>query len=85
MDHAVAVEAAPHAVVAPCMLAAVTFLLTGRGHITLPLRRPRERLRRFAGHQLHASAEGIDEELAMNAIARLFAEGFGEVEPESSV
>jgi phosphotransferase system HPr (HPr) family protein len=32
------------------------------------------------GTRLQASAEGIDEEAAMNAIARLFAESFGEVE-----
>jgi phosphotransferase system HPr (HPr) family protein len=37
------------------------------------------------GTELHASAEGIDEEAAMNAIARLFADGFGEAEPESSI
>lgn len=36
------------------------------------------------GIELHASAEGIDEEAAMNAIAQLFAEGFGEMAPESS-
>jgi phosphocarrier protein HPr len=32
------------------------------------------------GTRLQASAEGIDEEAAMNAVARLFAESFGEVE-----
>ena len=37
------------------------------------------------GTELHASAEGIDEEAAMNAIDQLFAEGFGEVEAESSI
>jgi phosphocarrier protein HPr len=37
------------------------------------------------GTELLASAEGIDEEAAMNAIDRLFAEGFGEREPESSI
>ena len=37
------------------------------------------------GVELHASAEGSDEEAAMNAIAQLFAEGFGEMAPESSI
>jgi phosphotransferase system HPr (HPr) family protein len=37
------------------------------------------------GTELLASAEGVDEEAAMNAIDQLFAEGFGEVEPESSI
>jgi phosphocarrier protein HPr len=37
------------------------------------------------GTELLATAEGIDEEAAMNAIDQLFAEGFGEVEPESSI
>lgn len=37
------------------------------------------------GTELQASAEGIDEEAAMNAIDQLFAEGFGELEPESSI
>lgn len=37
------------------------------------------------GTELYASAEGIDEEAAMNAIARLFADGFGEAEAESSI
>ena len=37
------------------------------------------------GIELHATAEGIDEEAAMNAIAQLFAEGFGEMAPESSI
>ncbi|MFN2516494.1 MAG: HPr family phosphocarrier protein [Pyrinomonadaceae bacterium] len=32
------------------------------------------------GTQLQASAEGIDEDAAMNAVAKLFAEGFGEIE-----
>ena len=32
------------------------------------------------GTRLQACVEGIDEEAAMNAIARLFAESFGEVE-----
>lgn len=36
------------------------------------------------GTELQASAEGIDEEAAMNAIAELFAEGFGEIELGSS-
>jgi phosphocarrier protein HPr len=36
------------------------------------------------GTELQASAEGIDEEEAMNAIAQLFAEGFGEIELGSS-
>lgn len=36
------------------------------------------------GTQLRASAEGIDEDAAMNAVASLFAEGFGEIELESS-
>ena len=38
-----------------------------------------------SGTELLASAEGIDEEAAMNAIDQLFAEGFGEMEPESSI
>jgi len=37
------------------------------------------------GTELHASAEGIDEEAAINALDQLFAEGFGEVEAESSI
>jgi phosphotransferase system HPr (HPr) family protein len=37
------------------------------------------------GTELQATADGIDEEAAMNAIAQLFAEGFGETEPESSL
>lgn len=37
------------------------------------------------GTELQASAEGVDEEAAMNAVAQLFAEGFGEMEPESSL
>jgi phosphocarrier protein HPr len=36
------------------------------------------------GTKLLASAEGVDEELAMNALDELFADGFGEVEAESS-
>jgi phosphotransferase system HPr (HPr) family protein len=36
------------------------------------------------GTELQASAEGIDEEAAMNAIDRLFDEGFGELGPEAS-
>jgi len=35
------------------------------------------------GTELQASAVGVDEEAAMDAIERLFAEGFGEVEAES--
>ena len=37
------------------------------------------------GTALQARVEGIDEEAAMNAIAQLFAEGFGEEQPESSL
>lgn len=37
------------------------------------------------GTELQVSAEGIDEEAAMNAVAELFADGFGEMEPESSL
>lgn len=37
------------------------------------------------GTELQASAEGIDEEAAMNAVAQLFADGFVEREPESSL
>jgi phosphocarrier protein HPr len=37
------------------------------------------------GTELQASANGVDEEAAMDAIERLFAEGFGEVEAESSL
>jgi phosphocarrier protein HPr len=37
------------------------------------------------GTQLQASAEGTDEEAAMNAIEQVFAEGFGEIQPESSI
>jgi len=36
------------------------------------------------GTELQASAEGIDEEVAMNAIDELFADNFGEKEPECS-
>ena len=37
------------------------------------------------GTELQASADGVDEEAAMEAIEQLFAEGFGEVEAESSL
>jgi len=37
------------------------------------------------GTELQASADGVDEEAAMDAIERLFAEGFGEVGAESSL
>jgi phosphocarrier protein HPr len=37
------------------------------------------------GTELQASAEGIDEEAALAALAQLFANGFGETEPESSL
>ena len=37
------------------------------------------------GTQLQASAIGVDEEAAMAAIEQLFAEGFGEAAPESSL
>lgn len=37
------------------------------------------------GTELQASAEGVDEEAALSAIEQLFAEGFGEMEPESSL
>ena len=37
------------------------------------------------GTELQASAEGIDEEAAIDAVDRLFADGFGEMEPESSL
>ena len=37
------------------------------------------------GTEVQASADGVDEEAAMDAIERLFAEGFGEVEAESSL
>jgi phosphotransferase system HPr (HPr) family protein len=37
------------------------------------------------GTELEVRAEGVDEEAAMNAIAQLFADGFGEIEPESSL
>jgi len=36
------------------------------------------------GTQLEASAEGADEEAAMNAIAELFADAFGETGPGSA-
>jgi phosphotransferase system HPr (HPr) family protein len=35
------------------------------------------------GTELHASAEGIDEEAALNALDQLFVDGFGEMEQES--
>jgi len=35
------------------------------------------------GTELQAIVEGVDEEAAMNAVAQLFADGFGELEPES--
>jgi phosphocarrier protein HPr len=35
------------------------------------------------GTELHATVEGIDEEAALSAIDKLFAEGFGEMEQES--
>lgn len=37
------------------------------------------------GSEVRACAEGIDEEQAMNAIEELFANGFGEIEAESSL
>jgi phosphocarrier protein HPr len=37
------------------------------------------------GTELHVSAEGVDEAAAINAIDQLFAERFGEMEPESSI
>jgi len=37
------------------------------------------------GTELQATTEGIDEEAAMSAIDRLFADGFGELEPGSSL
>jgi phosphotransferase system HPr (HPr) family protein len=37
------------------------------------------------GTQLQAHVEGVDEELAMNAIEELFANGFGEFEAEPSL
>lgn len=37
------------------------------------------------GTELQASVEGVDEEAAMSAVAQLFAEGFGELETESSL
>lgn len=37
------------------------------------------------GTQLKASIEGADEDAAMKAIIQLFAEGFGEIAPESSL
>ena len=37
------------------------------------------------GTELHATAEGIDEEAAMHAVAQLFAAGFGEIDAGSSL
>ena len=37
------------------------------------------------GTELQAIADGVDEDAAMDAIAQLFADGFGEVEAESSL
>jgi phosphotransferase system HPr (HPr) family protein len=37
------------------------------------------------GTRLEASVEGVDEEAAMAAVEQLFSEGFGELEPESSL
>lgn len=37
------------------------------------------------GTALQARAEGVDEEAALNAIEQLFADGFGEREPEASL
>jgi phosphocarrier protein HPr len=37
------------------------------------------------GTELHVTADGVDEEEAMNAIEQLFAAGFGELETESSI
>jgi phosphocarrier protein HPr len=37
------------------------------------------------GTELQASVEGVDEEAAMSAIDQLFADGFGETEPESAI
>jgi len=37
------------------------------------------------GTELQACVEGADEELAMNAMAELFADGFGEFEAEPSL
>ncbi len=37
------------------------------------------------GTALQARAEGVDEEAAITAIEQLFADGFGELEPESAV
>jgi phosphocarrier protein HPr len=35
------------------------------------------------GTELHVTVEGIDEEAALSAIDRLFADGFGEMKQES--
>jgi phosphotransferase system HPr (HPr) family protein len=37
------------------------------------------------GTELHAIADGVDEEAAMTAIDQLFAAGFGELESEPSI
>jgi phosphocarrier protein HPr len=37
------------------------------------------------GTELRASANGVDEEAAMNAIEEFFLDGFGEIETESSI
>jgi phosphotransferase system HPr (HPr) family protein len=37
------------------------------------------------GTSLEATVDGVDEEAAMGAIAQLFADGFGELEAESSL
>lgn len=37
------------------------------------------------GTNLQARAEGVDEEEAINAIEQLFADGFGELDPEASL
>jgi phosphocarrier protein HPr len=37
------------------------------------------------GTELQVCAEGVDEELAVSAVAELFAQGFGEFEAEASL
>ena len=37
------------------------------------------------GTELQVSAEGVDEEATLSAIEEFFADGFGEIEPESSL
>ena len=37
------------------------------------------------GTELQVSADGVDEETTLSAIEKFFAEGFGEIEPESSL